>query len=58
MATQKPEYYKAFPELDPDKAAAHDSTTKTCSIRISKNKIISPKGFKKYIIMNNEEVTA
>ena len=32
MASQKPEYYKAFPDLDPDKIAAHDSTiTKSSS---------------------------
>ncbi|MGH2566625.1 MAG: cytochrome c oxidase subunit II, partial [Ginsengibacter sp.] len=29
MASQKPEYYKAFPDLDPDKIAAHDSTSTT-----------------------------
>jgi cytochrome c oxidase subunit II len=29
MASQKPEYYKAFPNLDPDKIAAHDSTSKS-----------------------------
>lgn len=26
MATQKPEYYKAFPDLDPDKIASQDTT--------------------------------
>ena len=29
MAGQKPEYYKAFPDLDPDKIASHDSTSTT-----------------------------
>lgn len=28
MASQKPEYYKAFPDLDPDKVAVKDSTSK------------------------------
>jgi cytochrome c oxidase subunit 2 len=36
MASQKPEYYKAFPELDPDKIAAHDSTSKTVAQNIKK----------------------
>ena len=36
MATQKPEYYKAFPDLDPDKIAAHDSTTKSVAQNIKK----------------------
>ncbi len=36
MATQKPEYYKAFPDLDPDKMAAHDSTSKAIAQAIKK----------------------
>ena len=36
MATQKPEYYKAFPNLDPDKIAAHDLTTKSVAQNIKK----------------------
>jgi len=36
MASQKPEYYKAFPELDPDKVASHDSTSKTVAQNIKK----------------------
>ncbi|MDQ6902964.1 MAG: cytochrome c oxidase subunit II [Bacteroidota bacterium] len=36
MATQKPEYYKAFPDLDPDKMAAHDSTSKAVAQAIKK----------------------
>ncbi len=36
MATQKPEYYKAFPELDPDKKPASDSTAKTVAQNIKK----------------------
>jgi cytochrome c oxidase subunit 2 len=35
MASQKSEYYKAFPDLDPSKIAAHDSTaTKTVAQRL------------------------
>jgi len=36
MASQKPEYYKAFPELDPDKVAVHDSTSKAVAQNIKK----------------------
>ena len=36
MATLKPEYYKAFPDLDPDKIAVHDSTTKSVVQNIKK----------------------
>jgi len=36
MATQKPEYYRAFPDLDPDKIAAHDSTSKAVAQAIKK----------------------
>ncbi|MEO7119668.1 MAG: cytochrome c oxidase subunit II [Ginsengibacter sp.] len=36
MATQKPEYYKAFPELDPDKTPASDSTSKVVANNIKK----------------------
>jgi cytochrome c oxidase subunit 2 len=36
MATQKPEYYKAFPELDPDKMPASDSTSKAVANNIKK----------------------
>jgi cytochrome c oxidase subunit 2 len=34
MASQKPEYYKAFPALDPDKLAANDSTSKAVANNI------------------------
>ncbi len=34
MASQKPEYYKAFPELDPDKVPANDSTSKAVANNI------------------------
>jgi len=36
MASLKPEYYKAFPDLDPDKIAVHDSTTKSVAQNIKK----------------------
>jgi cytochrome c oxidase subunit 2 len=36
MATQKPEYYKAFPELDPDKTPSSDSTSKAVANNIKK----------------------
>ncbi len=38
MATQKPEYYKAFPALDPNKPAAADSTSKTVAQTIVQKK--------------------
>ena len=36
MASLKPEYYKAFPNLDPDNKALPDSTSKTVSLAIKK----------------------
>lgn len=36
MASQKPEYYKAFPQLDPDKTPLPDSTSKTVAQTIKK----------------------
>lgn len=36
MASQKPEYYKAFPDLDPDKIAAKDTTSKSVAQNIKK----------------------
>ena len=36
MASQKPEYYKAFPDLDPDKIAVKDTTLKSVAQNIKK----------------------
>ena len=36
MASQKPEYYKAFPQLDPDRTPLPDSTSKTVAQTIKK----------------------
>ena len=35
MATLKPEYYKAFPALDPNKIPSQDSTSKTVAQAVS-----------------------
>jgi cytochrome c oxidase subunit 2 len=36
MASLKPEYYKAFPDLDPDKIVVRDSITKSVVQNIKK----------------------
>jgi cytochrome c oxidase subunit 2 len=38
MATQKPEYYRAFPALDPNKIPSKDSTSKTVAQTVSAKK--------------------